>query len=140
MKKERRSIMLINEIKFVLQNSATLTIKDASLKNAVRIALNGSDNEKYIPPILVLFPSTGKQLYFDRNLFEAFTRNEINQQELIENTQIEGLYRNKYNIAVSKTAIDKLSLWKMVNNKLILIDDDCFVESDFDSSIFQKVE
>lgn len=50
-------------------------------------------------------------------------------------------YRNKKDFLTSDNfIIDEGSLWNFSNGKLILLDDDNFVETDLDLNLFQKSE
>lgn len=131
--------MKINEIKIIYVNQAILTITNESLLSAVKFVLNNS-TIPMVEPLSLVFVSTGKQLYFDRNLFEAFAREEINQVELIQQTTVTGLYRNKSEImGISGNHIEADSLWKLQDKKLILIDEDYHEETLLDPNCFYKI-
>ena len=55
-------------------------------------------------------------------------------------------YRNKYDFYIDEQAylnqqtIDRGSLWTLIDNKLVLVDDDNFVETDLDLCLFKIVE
>lgn len=49
-------------------------------------------------------------------------------------------YRNKKDFITSDNfTIDAGSLWRLVGNKLVLVDDDNYVETDLDLELFKKV-
>lgn len=48
-------------------------------------------------------------------------------------------YRNKVDFNINGNDIDAGSLWRLIGEKLILVDDDNFVESELDLDIFEKV-
>lgn len=77
------------------------------------------------PPLKMVVESTGKILYFDETKFKAFVEGEISQIILIQETQSDGLYRNKVDIQIAKhDIIDSGSLWKRKGKTLYLIDED----------------
>lgn len=50
-------------------------------------------------------------------------------------------YRNKKDFLTSDNfIIDEGSLWNYSNSKLILLDDDNYVETDLDSNLFEESE
>jgi len=50
-------------------------------------------------------------------------------------------YRNKIDfITIHQETIDEGSLWELKGQKLILVDDDNYVETDLDLNIFQKIK
>lgn len=50
-------------------------------------------------------------------------------------------YRNKKDfITIHQETIDEGSLWELQREKLILVDDDNFVETDLDLELFEKSE
>jgi len=50
-------------------------------------------------------------------------------------------YRNIQDFRVDDLeTIDAGSLWKLIGDKLFLVDDDRFVETDFDLNLFEIVE
>lgn len=51
------------------------------------------------------------------------------------------MYRNKIDfITVHHETIDAGSLWELKNDKLILVDDDNYVESEMDLAVFEKIK
>lgn len=49
-------------------------------------------------------------------------------------------YRNKEDFITSDNfTIDQGALWKLSNGKLVLVDDDNYVETDLDLSLFEKL-
>jgi hypothetical protein len=50
-------------------------------------------------------------------------------------------YRNKIDfITIHQETIDAGSLWNLIGDKLILVDDDNYVETSLDLSIFEQSE
>ena len=125
-------------IQFVYQDGSTLTITDKSFKQAIIAVLN----EEIIKetPIKVVFPSTNKTLYFDKELFASYITGEIDQPELIETTECDGLFRNVSKLLTNThEEIEPQTLWKKANNKLILIDNDDYITCDYVETLFVEV-
>ena len=83
----------IFEIVYVYANGQKLTIKNKSFTESVRMVLNGKFTHNGTP-IKVLFPATQKVLYFDDDYFRNFIQGSLDQPELIELTECDGLFRN----------------------------------------------
>lgn len=100
----------------------------------------GSAFEKY-EPLKLMFESTKKMLFMDRQLFNSYLDGNIELKELIEGTQCDELYRNisEVFIAQEKKLVETGNLWKLQNKELILVDDDQFIKFKFDSSKFEIV-
>ena len=48
-------------------------------------------------------------------------------------------YRNKNDFIINENeSVDAGSLWERNGSKLVLVDDDNFIETDFDNSLFEK--
>ncbi len=77
-------------------------------------------------PLKLVFDS-GKTLYCDKQAFECYLSGEINQQWLVQNTECDQLYRNKFELqSIEGAIIDPGALWKAKGDKLTLVDDDCY--------------
>jgi hypothetical protein len=87
-------------------------------------------------PLKMVFTATGKVLFMDKNAFYAYLHGTITQQELIELTECDELYRNTTDI----DDIDKGHLWKASKNILTLISDDDYIEHKLDLTLFEVVE
>lgn len=49
-------------------------------------------------------------------------------------------YRNIYDFVINELeSVDAGSLWTLVGNKLVLVDDDNYVTTDLDLELFKKV-
>lgn len=130
--------MEIKKLKIIYEDNLTVIIKNATFKKWVNHLLNTKITPK--EPISLIFVSTGKQLYFDRSLFEAYSRDEITQEELILQTAVTGIYRNsKEIIGISGIQIDPGALWKLKDKILILIDDDQYVEAILCPNNFEQI-
>ena len=49
-------------------------------------------------------------------------------------------YRNTVDLNINGSYVDAGSLWLLADGMLILVDDDNFVETEFDLNLFEKVE
>jgi hypothetical protein len=47
-------------------------------------------------------------------------------------------YRNIQDLNINGSDVDAGSLWNLVDNKLVLVDDDHFVQTDLDLNLFEK--
>ncbi len=90
-------------------------------------------------PLKLVFPTTGKFLFMEKQIFNSFLDGETTMKELIEKTECEEVYRNTKNVFVSavKKEIDSGHLWKLKKGELILIDDDQFVITKLDLKNFE---
>ena len=125
-------------LQFVYHDGSTLSITDKSFKQAIRTVLN----EELIKetPIKVLFPNSKKILYFDKQLFTSYIKGDIDQAELIESTQCQGLFRNTTKLLTNtQEEIEPGTLWIKRNNVLSLINDDEYITCDYVDTIFVEV-
>lgn len=54
---------------------------------------------------------------------------------------MEKMYRNNVDfITIHQETIDAGSLWEMKQDKLILVDDDNYVETELDTTIFEEIK
>ena len=87
-------------------------------------------------PLKMVFTSTGKVLFMDRNAFHSYLSGNLSMQELVELTECDELYRNTQEVS----GVEKGHLWKASLSVLTLIDDDTFVETKLDLTLFEIVE
>lgn len=122
---------------FVGVDNSFLEIGGASLRHCLEL----SQEEKYkkFEP-LYFKTTTDKLFYFDKNTITTYLSNwNMSDVELIEHCGCDGLFRNSIEINSDNGTIDKGALWKMVNQKLILIDEENFLTADYDNDYFEKV-
>ena len=99
----------------VFKNTTLIDIAKRLLNQATFVNLN---------PMLVIF-NTGKQLYFNKSEWNEFLNNTLSIQELFENCETEGLWRNTETVNFeNKLDLDPKALWRKKGNQLILVDDD----------------
>ncbi len=117
-----------------------LTLKDKTFKEAMEMVW-GSDIAQNSEPLKMIFTSTGKMLYMDKNAHQAFLRGEITMPELIELTEIDELYQNRVEvISNEREIVDPGSLWKLRAETLTLIDADRNITHRLNCDIFEIVE
>jgi len=117
-----------------------LSLKDKTFKEAMEMVWL-SDVANHKEPLKMIFTSTGKMLYMDKNAFHAYLRGELTMPELIELTEIDELYSNKVDaISNERIRIDAGSLWKLRQQTLIVIDDDLQATHKLNLDIFEIAE
>lgn len=138
-KKETQSIDSIS-VKVYYAKSKTLTSKNRTFKEAMILVWQSEDFKDY-DPLKIVFTSTGKTLYADKEAFLHYLNGDFNLEALIQHTQCDELYRNTVDFKAdeSNEIIEKGSLWKSINKKLTLIDNDNHVETML-SSVFEIAE
>lgn len=138
-KKETPSIDSVS-VKVYYAKGIRVTLKNRTFKEAM-ILIWQSPAFKDYEPLKIVFTSTGKTLYADKQAFLHYLNGDFNLEALVQHTQCDELYRNTVDFKAdeSNIVVEKGSLWKLKNNKLTLIDDDNHVEALF-SSVFEIAE
>lgn len=114
-------------LNFVYPNGHLLESKSRNFLDAIKFVFEAPGLKNHTPLKLVV-KSTGKILYFDDLKFKAFANDEITIEELIQETECEGLFRNKVDIELNKSdIIDTGSLWKLIKGKYILVDSERYI-------------
>jgi lysyl-tRNA synthetase class II len=127
-------------VKIFYGKGKAVMIKDKSFKQAM-IRIWQSDEFKDYEPMKMVFTSTGKVLFMDKQAFHSYLNGGITMQELIELTECDELYRNtKDFISEGDCVIDAGSLWKSNRKELTLIDDDNIFTTKIDLTMFEIVE
>jgi hypothetical protein len=118
----------------------SVILKDRTFKEAMTLIWKSptfSDHE----PLKIIFTTTGKTLYADRQVFINYINGVYTLEELINFTQCEELYRNKKDFhSPDGTIIDAGSLWKLENKIVYLIDNDNYYTTKLEISIFEIAE
>ena len=126
--------------RIIYPKGVRLTLKGKTFKEAMEMVWL-SDIAQNREPLKVVFTSTGKMLYMDKNAFHAFLKGEITMQDLIDLTEMDELYRNKIDVLSNeKIEVDAGSLWMLRKQTLILIDEDREVTHKLDLDIFEIAE
>ncbi len=126
-------------LKFNYDKDVSLIIKSKSFKEAVAFILELKEPAAFMP-IKMAELSSGKLYYFDETKFQSFLAEELFEEELLQECECDGLFRNikKVNYNQEQT-IDKGSLWKLKSNKLILISSESYLELDYPNSNFIEI-
>lgn len=122
-------------IKIFYAKGIRLSMKDKTFNEAMRL-IWGEPPLSNHEPFKMVFTSTGKVLFMDKNAFHSYLSGNITQQELIELTECDELYRNTQEIM----GLDKGHLWKASKNVLTLVDDDDYIETKLDLTLFEIAE
>lgn len=126
------------KMKFIFTDGSTLEL-DKSFREAITKVMNDHltfENQ----PIKVVFPTTKKVLYFDMNVFYAYLKNDIEQLELIEKTQCDGLFRNNTFLKTdTDEEIEPQCLWKKHGSEMHLVNDDIPVKCDYIEKLFVEI-
>lgn len=117
-----------------------VSLKDKTFKEAMQLIWNSPAFCDY-EPLKMVFTTTGKVLFMDRNAFHAYLEGGLTMAELIELTECDELYRNKKDfIFEDGFVVDAGSLWKAHRKELTLIDDDNNYQTALDLTIFEIAE
>lgn len=126
-------------VKIIYAKGIRLSMKKKTFREAMEFIWKSPAFSDY-EPLKMVFTSTGKVLFMDKNAFHSYLSGNISQQELIELTECDELYRNKVDIEHNGYEIEAGHLWKASLNVLTLIDDDNHVETKLDVTKFEIVE
>ncbi|OYX86819.1 MAG: hypothetical protein B7Y83_00330 [Flavobacteriales bacterium 32-34-25] len=122
-------------VKIFYAKGIRVAMKTKTFKEVVECLFGDSPFSKY-EPLKMVFTSTGKVLFMDKNAFNSYLSGNISMQELVELTECDELYRNTQDVL----GVEKGHLWKASLNVLTLISDDEFVETKLDLKVFEIVE
>lgn len=126
--------------RIIYPHGIRLTLKDKTFKEALEMVWM-SDIANNAEPLKMVFTGTGKILYMDKNAHQAFLRGDITMPELVEQTEIDELYRNRIDVVSNEQeTVEAGSLWKCRKQTLILIDDDRNVTHKLNMDIFEIAE
>lgn len=128
----------IPTITVTFQGNRAVDFKNTTL---IEIAKELLTTETFVKlePMLVSF-KTGKKLYFDKTEWHYFLHNQISVQELFENCETEGLFRNNETINFkNKLDVDPGALWSKKATQLFLINDDWNIIVNFKDHKFTEV-
>jgi hypothetical protein len=122
-------------IKIFYAKGIRVSMKDKTFNQAMQLIWGETPFCNY-DPLKMVFTSTGKILFMDKNAFHAYISDNITQQELIELTECDELYRNTQDVE----GLDKGYLWKASQNILTLVSDDDYIQTKLDLTLFEVVE
>ena len=102
----------------------SLHISNKSFYEAMHLVWRSPAFSDY-EPVKLVFKSTGKVLYMDRNFFDAYLRKKITLEELVQETECLDVCRNTKALRTEcGTEIEEQRLWKLTPTNMLLIDDD----------------
>ncbi|WP_413998736.1 hypothetical protein ACMDB5_13245 [Flavobacterium sp. W1B] len=127
-------------LKIFYAKGIRVSIKNRTFKEAMYLIWQSPAFSDY-EPLKIVFTSTGKTLYADKQAFLHYLDGNFNLEALVQHTQCDELYRNKEDFKADSFDFiaESGSLWKLKNNSLTLIDDDNYVETVL-SSFFEIAE
>jgi len=127
------------QLQVIYSQGIKLTISNKTLKEAVRLFMDGEPFKDFGPE-KVIIKNKNLTLLFDRQTFNAYLKNEISEDELIKELDTFFYYRNTNDFLTDDgQTIDADSLWKRQGQTLYLVDEDNFVECDWNSKLFDKL-
>lgn len=116
-------------------DGATMQINGISFNQVIRKV--HEDAQKHDrTPLLITF-STGKNLYYDEEQVRNFVENNIDQLELVEATECDGIYRNATKLKMhGGEELEEGWLWTKKGNYVFLVDKDRSIYCDYDERLF----
>jgi len=126
------------KVKFIGLKGTSLEVTATDLKNCIQ--LQRSEKFNAFSPIAFRTQS-GALFCYDENIISHFVNSdEMSLSELVENSGCKALFRNRHQIVTDDSfTVDPGYLWKQINNHLILVNDEAFVESEIDENLFEKI-
>lgn len=126
------------KVKFVGLKNISLEVTGNTILEILKVQRN--EKFKSFTPIAFIVPS-GSILYYDENKVNEFINSNLSLKEFVQSCQCLGLYRNTVEIKSSDGYfLDSGYLWKQISpKKLILINDDLFVEYDLNDKDFENI-
>lgn len=126
-------------VKVYFGKGISVSISNKSLRDALFLVYRTPVFEDY-EPLKLIFKSTGKVLYMDRNVFMAFLDNQIDMQELIEKTECLDVMRNTKQLKTEDgEVLYEGSLWKKTAKEMILINDDEYITAPKAPLLFESI-
>lgn len=126
-------------VKVSYGDGISLTLKNNCFMKSMLIAWGGVIGETQ-EPIKIEFISTGKVLYAHKETFMAFLQKDISLEQLIESTQCDDVYRNAVSIYHDGEEVEQGALWIRHKNKMVLVDDDSYVDTSWNPDLFYVIQ
>ena len=126
------------KVKFLAEKNVSLEISGENLRHCLQV----QRNEKFNAFSPIAFRTQSGALFcYDENIISHFINSgEMSISELVENSGCKALYRNRHQIITDDSfTVDPGYLWKQINNHLILVNDEAFIESEIDENLFEKI-
>ena len=126
------------KVKFLSEGTTSLVVEADNVRDCIKT--QRSDQFKEFNPI-AFKTDNGQLYYYDENIVAYYVASEaMSFTELAESTICEGLYRNTTEVVTDDHfTVDKGYLWKQVRNTLVLVNEDHYVESEFNENAFVKI-
>jgi len=122
-------------VKVSYLDGANMSLSGMSFKQTI-IFLSEDAKKHKRTPLLMVF-STGKKLYYDEDQVRLFVAGTIDQMELVENCECEGIYRNNTRLKMENgEELEEGWLWTKKNQHVFLVDRDQGIYCPFDSELF----
>ena len=126
------------KVNFLAEKNVSLEISGENLRNCLQV----QRNEKFTAFTPIAFRTQSGALFcYDENIISYFVNSEeMSLAELVENCGCKALFRNRHQIITDDGfTVDSGYLWKQINNYLILVNDEAFVEAKIDTNVFEKI-
>jgi len=122
-------------VKVSYLDGATMTLSGLSFKQIILFVSDDAKKHKRNPLLMVF--STGKKLYYDEEQIKLFVTDNIDQMELVENCECDGIYRNNTRLKMENgEELEEGWLWTKKNNYVFLVDRDQGIYCPFDEKLF----
>jgi len=122
-------------VKVSYLDGATMTLSGLSFKQIILFVSDDAKKHKRTPLLMVF--STGKKLYYDEEQIKLFVTDNIDQMELVENCECDGIYRNATRLKMENgEELEEGWLWTKKNQHVFLVDKDQGIYCPFDEKLF----
>jgi hypothetical protein len=116
-------------------DGAKMTMNGISFNQCIRKVHEDAEKNNRTP--LVLTFSTGKKIYYDEEQVQNYVENNIDQLELVEATECDGIYRNTTKMKMeNEEELEEGWLWTKKGDYVFLVDKDRSVYCEFDERLF----
>ncbi len=126
------------KVKFVGLKNISLEVTGNTILEILKVQRN--EKFKSFAPIAFIVPS-GDIYYYDENKVNELVNSDLYFYEFQQSCQCLGLFRNKTDIKSTEGYfLEPGYLWKQIDQKkLVLINDELFVEYDLNEMEFEKI-
>lgn len=123
---QQENLKMHVKLKFVYHDGSFIELSRKDFAGAIRSVFEVPGQKQ--TPIKVIAMSTGMVFYFDDSKFKLFLNNEITLEDLISQTQCQGIYKNTCVLDFGKNDLIEVDhLWLLKNGNYILVDEDRYV-------------
>ena len=126
------------KVKFLSENSVSLEITGENLRD-ILILQRHEKFKSFVP--LAFRTQSGALFCYDENIISYYVSSEeMSLSELVENSGCTALFRNTKELVTDDGfTVDPGYLWKQIQNHLILVNEDEYIEAEMNSGIFVKI-